>query len=95
MRVIVSLVFLMLLWYSQYFLYVLNEKFLYSGLFTSVPQFHPRVVRPPPFKSCPPLLSSPIKNPQTLFALQFAEKNTIKGIVYETSKVNIPNLLRG
>ena len=40
----------------------------------------------------PPLLCSPTKNPEILFAPPFKKKNTMQGTVFETTNVNISNL---
>ena len=69
---IASLVFLIVPWFSQSFLYVLNENFSLLGplqlLYHSFIQGW--VV---------PLLAPPLK-----------EKDTMKGIIYEIAKVDVP-----
>ena len=92
---IASLVLLILDWFSIYFLYALNETLSLLRPLYLVSSFHPRVNSPPFFENCFPCLCSPTKNPKILFGPPFREKDTMKGILYEITTVNIPNLLRG
>ena len=95
MGVIVSLVFLILPWFPQYFLCVKWNTFftrislpLYHSFIQEwlVPAFFENFLLPP--------FCSLTKNPKILFPPPVKEKNTMKQIAHETTKVNIPNLLR-
>ena len=95
MGVIVSLVFLILPWFPQYFLCVKWNTFFTR---ISLPLYHSFIqewIVPAFFKNflLPPFCSL-TKNPKILFPPPVKEKNTMKQIAYETTKVNIPNLLR-
>ena len=70
--------------FPQQFLYVLNETLSLLGslyISTIISWFVG-----PSFEN--------FQNPRILFPLPVKEKNTMKHTVYETTKVNIPNLLR-
>ena len=89
--VIISLVFL-LPWFFQYFFYVLN-KTLFIRI--SSPLYHSFIHRwflPPSFDFFSFLFChQKSKN----FVCSAKEKSRMKHMVYETTKVNIPNLLSG
>ena len=50
---------------------------------------------PPPFEIAPSFMFPPKKDPKIWFSPSFKEKNTMNDIAHETTKVNMPNLLRG
>ena len=92
MAVIASLVFLIRPWFPQYYIYMLNETLsLLGSLYLSTIVSFKGGLPPLPLK-IPPFCS--LTKIQKSFPLPVKEKSTMKQIVYETRKVNIPNFLK-
>ena len=95
MGVITSLVFLILPRFPQYLIYMLNETLsLLGSLYFSTIVYFEGGSSPLPLKLFVPPFCSLTKNPKTLFPPPVKEKNTMKQIVSEITKVNKPNFLK-
>ena len=87
---IASLVFLILPWFPQYFLYVLNETLsLLGSLYLSSIVPFKGGLSPLPLKISPFLYSH--QKPPKFVPLTVKEKSAMKQIVHEATGVSIPN----
>ena len=78
--------------FQNIFLMCWIKHFVYWELFTTVPQFHPRLVFPLKIPIRPTPFVFPYQKPKNLVMPPITGKNIMKHIICETTKANIANL---